>query len=135
MDSILEYEQSEIDGIIGVIADAREVFKANAADLFDDAFIVLTSVVLFLPPYSPPEAFSESEKIKRYVAPFIIVLSWFEMITMIGRHPALGVEINVYILMMCKVLKSFLQSLCHLFLLHLRFSMGQKHHGFSRHYR
>ena len=43
MDSILEYEQSEIDGIIGVIADAREVFKANAADLFDDAFIVLTS--------------------------------------------------------------------------------------------
>ena len=43
MDSILEFEQSEVDMMVGVIAGAREVFKANAADLFEDAFLVLTS--------------------------------------------------------------------------------------------
>ena len=43
MDSILDFEQNEIDAMIGVISGAREVFKQNAADLFEDAFLVLTS--------------------------------------------------------------------------------------------
>ena len=43
MDSILEFEQSEIDAMVAVISGAREAFKQNAADLFDDAFLVLTS--------------------------------------------------------------------------------------------
>ena len=43
MDSILEFEQSEIDAMVSVITEARDLFKQNAADLFDDAFLVLTS--------------------------------------------------------------------------------------------
>lgn len=43
MDSILELETSEVQSIVAQIADARECFKTNAAALFDDAFLVLTS--------------------------------------------------------------------------------------------
>ena len=43
MDSILEFEQREIDAMVEVLSEAKDVFKKNAADLFDDAFLVLTS--------------------------------------------------------------------------------------------
>ena len=43
MDSILELENSEVQNIIAQISEAREIFKANAAALFEDAFLVLTS--------------------------------------------------------------------------------------------
>ena len=43
MDSILELEQSEIDRMVEVMSENRELFKQNAAALFEDAFHVLTS--------------------------------------------------------------------------------------------
>ena len=43
MDSILELENSEVQQIIASISEARDAFKANAAALFEDAFLVLTS--------------------------------------------------------------------------------------------
>ena len=43
MDTILELENSEVQQIAGQISEARDVFKANSAALFEDAFLVLTS--------------------------------------------------------------------------------------------
>ena len=43
MDSILELEQSEIDRMVEVLSENKDLFKKNAADLFEDAFYVLTS--------------------------------------------------------------------------------------------
>ena len=43
MDSILEMENSEVQYIVASISEARELFKTNAAALFEDAFLVLTS--------------------------------------------------------------------------------------------
>ena len=43
MDSILELENAEVNFIQGQIADNADLFKANAAALFQDAFLVLTS--------------------------------------------------------------------------------------------
>ena len=43
MDSILEFEQREIDAMVEVLAGAKDTFKTHAADLFEDAFLVLTS--------------------------------------------------------------------------------------------
>ena len=39
---------------------------------------------------------------KRHVAAILIVLSWSELITMIGRHPALTIY-NIYVTMFYKV--------------------------------
>ena len=43
MDSILELEATEVASMVAQISEAREVFKTNAAALFEDAFLVLTS--------------------------------------------------------------------------------------------
>ena len=43
MDSILELENSEVQQIVAQIAEARDLFKTQAAALFEDAFLVLTS--------------------------------------------------------------------------------------------
>ena len=43
MDSILELENSEVQQIVASVSEARELFKTNAAALFEDAFLVLTS--------------------------------------------------------------------------------------------
>ena len=43
MDSILEFEQREIDAMVEVLQGAKDVWKKHAADLFEDAFLVLTS--------------------------------------------------------------------------------------------
>ena len=43
MDSILELETTEVTQIVEQIAEARDLFKTNAAALFEDAFLVLTS--------------------------------------------------------------------------------------------
>jgi len=43
MDAILELEASEVSAIIAQIGESRDLFRANAVALFEDAFLVLTS--------------------------------------------------------------------------------------------
>merc|ERR1719483_643583 len=50
---------------------------------------------------------AKSEELNRHLAAIVIVLSWAEMIVLIGRHPKLK-EYNIYVTMFLKVLKTFL---------------------------
>ena len=43
MEAILEFENSELQSIVSTLQESRELFKANAAAIFEDAFLVLTS--------------------------------------------------------------------------------------------
>ena len=43
MDSILEYEPSEVNNIREQIKENRAVFKKHAADIFEDCFMIITS--------------------------------------------------------------------------------------------
>ena len=43
MDSVLELDQSEITHIKTVLAESKDTFKTNAAALFEDSFLVLTT--------------------------------------------------------------------------------------------
>ena len=43
MEAILEFENSEVQSIVSTLQESRELFKANAAAIFEDAFLVLTS--------------------------------------------------------------------------------------------
>ena len=60
------------------------------------ALICLTSVLLFHGGYSC------HVEPKRHVAAIVIVLSWSELITMVGRHPHLTTY-NIYVTMFYKV--------------------------------
>merc|ERR1711892_474891 len=50
---------------------------------------------------------AKSEELNRHLSAIVIVLSWAEMIVLIGRHPKLK-EYNIYVTMFLKVLKTFL---------------------------
>ena len=81
------------------IAPRRYIFTLeNWVDL---TLIALSSVLLFYGDYGCHVS------LKRQVAAFIIVLSWSELITMIGRHPKLT-EINIYVTMLYRVLATFI---------------------------
>jgi len=43
MDSILEFDKSEVDAIVALLVESKDLFKAHAADLFEDSFMMLTS--------------------------------------------------------------------------------------------
>ena len=43
MDSILDIEQQEVERIQEIIKENIDLFRKNSADLFEDAFHVLTS--------------------------------------------------------------------------------------------
>ena len=58
--------------------------------------IVLTSILLFL------GDFCYQIEAKRHISAIIIVMSWSELITMIGRHPVLTIY-NIYVTMFYKV--------------------------------
>ncbi len=49
---------------------------------------------------------SDNNKLKRILAGIAIVLSWAELITLIGKHPKLT-RYNIYVVMFYKVLTSF----------------------------
>ena len=58
--------------------------------------IVLTSILLFMGDYC------QHIDTKRHISAIVIVLSWSELITMVGRHPALTIY-NIYVTMFYKV--------------------------------
>jgi hypothetical protein len=43
MDSVLELDQHEITQIKTLLAESKDLFKQNAAALFEDSFLVLTT--------------------------------------------------------------------------------------------
>ena len=75
------------------IAPRRYIFTLE--NWLDIALIVLTSILLFDGDYGC------HIRTKRHLAAFIIVLSWCELITMVGRHPKLT-QINIYVTMLYK---------------------------------
>ena len=81
------------------------------------ALISLTGVLLFHGGYA-----CHIEE-KRHVAAIIIVLSWSELITMIGRHPNLTTY-NIYVTMFYKVLQSFIMFLAWYCLFIIAFGLG-----------
>ena len=66
--------------------------------------IVLTSVLLFLGDYC------QHIETKRHISAIVIVLSWSELITMVGRHPALTIY-NIYVTMFYKVRTLLIESI------------------------
>ena len=43
MDSLLDFERHEVDAIVNMLVDNKELFMANSSALFEDAFLMLTS--------------------------------------------------------------------------------------------
>ena len=75
------------------IAPKRYIFSLE--NWVEVALIAMTSFLLF-------GEYSCHIEEKRHVAAFVIVLSWSEMIVLIGRHPRLT-ELNIYVTMLFKV--------------------------------
>jgi len=96
------------------IAPKRYIFTLeNWAEL---ALIAMTSFLLF-------DGYSCNIEAKRHVSAFVIVLSWSEMIVMIGRHPRLT-EVNIYVTMLFKVLWTFIKFLTWYCLFIFAFALG-----------
>lgn len=83
------------------------------------SIFVLTTLLL-IPGSTEPEGSSE---VKRHLAAFLIVLSWGELIVLLGQHPKLR-EYNIYVTMFFKVLKTFLLFLTWYFLFIIAFGLG-----------
>ena len=60
---------------------------------------------------------------KRHLAAFAIVLSWAELVVLLGQHPKLR-EYNIYVTMFFKVMKTFLLFLTWYFLFIIAFGLG-----------
>ncbi len=43
MDSLLDFERHEVDAIVNILVENKELFKDQAAALFEDSFLMLTS--------------------------------------------------------------------------------------------
>ena len=43
MDSLLDFERSEVDAIITTLSEHKDLFKEHSAALFEDSFLMLTS--------------------------------------------------------------------------------------------
>ena len=75
-------------------------YFASFENLLEIAIIVLATVILC----------NEAEtcgELNRHFGAIVIVLSWAELIVLVGRHPKLT-EYNIYVTMFLKVLKTFL---------------------------
>ena len=97
------------------IAPRRYIFTLE--NWVDATLITLTSILLFHGDYGCHVT------LKRHVSAFIIVLSWSELITMIGRHPKLT-EINIYVTMLYRVLGTFILFLTWYSLFIFAFALG-----------
>ena len=97
------------------IAPRRYVFSLE--NWVEIVLIGMTSVLLF------DDFYTCSRNTKRHLAAFIIVLSWSELITMVGRHPKLT-KINIYVTMLFKVLGTFIVFLAWYSLFIFAFGLG-----------
>ena len=97
------------------IAPRRYIFTLE--NWVDVTLITLTSILLFHGDYGC------HVNLKRHLSAFIIVLSWSELITMIGRHPKLT-EINIYVTMLYRVLGTFILFLTWYSLFIIAFALG-----------
>jgi len=77
--------------------------------------IILASIILFTE--------GNNFELNRHFAAIIIVLSWAELIVMIGRHPKLK-DYNIYVTMFLKVLKTFIFFLTWYCLFIIAFGLG-----------
>jgi len=70
--------------------------------------ILLVLFIIFHPDYSVKEEESENLPwdLKRHMASIAIVISWAELITLVGKHPNLT-RYNVYVVMFYKVMATF----------------------------
>ena len=62
-------------------------------------------------------------ELRRHLAAFVIVMSWAELIVLLGQHPKLR-EYNIYVTMFFKVMKTFLLFLTWYFLFIIAFGLG-----------
>ena len=81
------------------IAPRRYFFSFE--NVLEVALIVLVGILLMF------GDFGCNVREKRHVAAVVIVLSWSELITMIGRHPKFSTY-NIYVTMFYKVLSTFI---------------------------
>lgn len=104
--SVLQYVLS---GLL-VLFIVREILQMSVSikryfssleNLIEIAIICLVSFLLL-----NTEKEGEGE-LRKHLAAFTIVLSWGEMIVLVGRHPKLK-EYNIYVTMFLRVLKTFL---------------------------
>ena len=70
-------------------------------NLMELLIIVLVTVLLC------DQSDERCDELSRHFAAIVIVLSWAELIVLVGRHPKLK-EYNIYVTMFLKVLKTFL---------------------------
>ncbi len=97
--------------LIGILL-IREMFQAlislkryffSPENWLEIAVIILGSIILFDK--------DQSEETKRHLAAVAIVLSWAELITLVGKHPKLT-RYNIYVVMFYKVMGTFFFFLC-----------------------
>lgn len=69
------------------------------------ATIVLTCVILFH--NNGDDENDNEDDLRRHLAAIVIVLSWAELITLVGKHPKLT-RYNIYVVMFYKVCLSYL---------------------------
>lgn len=97
------------------IAPRRYFFSLE--NWLEMVLIALTSVLLFYGHYGC------HVQTKRHLGAAIIVLSWSELITMVGRHPKLTTY-NIYVTMFYKVLGTFILFLMWYSLFIIAFALG-----------
>ena len=76
-------------------------YFASFENLMELLIIVLVTVLLC------DQSDERCDELSRHFAAIVIVLSWAELIVLVGRHPKLK-EYNIYVTMFLKVLKTFL---------------------------
>merc|ERR1719422_2677460 len=80
--------------------------------------ILTLSVVLLVPGET-----EDDHELRRHLAAFVIVMSWAELIVLLGQHPKLR-EYNIYVTMFFKVMKTFFLFLTWYFLFIIAFGLG-----------
>ena len=97
--------------VLSVLLILREVFQlfvsmkryfSNVENLLEIFLIAVLLVMLFK---------SSDIELGRHLSGVLIILSWAELITLVGKHPMLT-KYNVYLIMFYKVLGTFFSFLC-----------------------
>eukprot|EP00095_Tigriopus_kingsejongensis_P003021 maker-scaffold170_size291898-snap-gene-1.41 protein:Tk03021 transcript:maker-scaffold170_size291898-snap-gene-1.41-mRNA-1 annotation:"transient receptor potential cation channel protein painless" len=112
--------------ILTVILTLREFFQATVSlksyllspeNWLEMSIIVLIALILGL------ERSEFNTDLKRHLSAIVIVLSWAELITLVGKHPKLTTY-NVYVTMFYKVMGTFFFFLCWYMFFIIAFGLG-----------